>query len=98
MDNETFAELCASVREMTEVARGDQEPHRRVILEPTRVTQTRQAMALSQQQFARLMGVSLRTLQNWEQGHREPTGPAKMLLKVARHRPDALMNVAKEPD
>ena len=48
---------------------------------------------LSQQDFADLLGVSMRTLQDWEQGRREPTGAAKTLLKVATTHPKILLNL-----
>ena len=49
---------------------------------------------LSQQDFANLLGVSMRTLQDWEQGRREPTGAAKTLLKVATTHPKILLSLA----
>jgi len=52
--------------------------------------QARARVGLSQQEFATLLGVSARTLQDWEQGRREPTGAAKTLLKVAVAHPDVL--------
>lgn len=54
----------------------------------------REKMALSQAEFAKMLGVSLRTLQDWEQGRRTPSGAAKTLLKVAEHHPDILRNLA----
>lgn len=54
----------------------------------------REQMGLSRTQFSRLIGVSTRTLEGWEQGRREPTGPAKMLLKVAQKHPDIVREVA----
>jgi len=50
----------------------------------------RESMDLSQSAFAAMLGVSLRTLQDWEQGRRKPSGPALSLLKVAAKRPDAI--------
>jgi putative transcriptional regulator len=52
--------------------------------------EARARMGLSQQDFALLLGVSARTLQDWEQGRREPTGAAKMLLRVAVSYPEVL--------
>jgi putative transcriptional regulator len=49
---------------------------------------------LSQSKFAALLGISQDTLQNWEQGGREPTGPAKVLLKIASKHPHVLLEVA----
>ena len=48
---------------------------------------------LSQQDFSNLLGVSMRTLQDWEQGRREPTGAAKTLLRVATTHPEILLNL-----
>jgi putative transcriptional regulator len=47
---------------------------------------------LSQSKFAKLLGISTSTLQNWEQGRRKPEGPAKILLNVAAKYPDAVLN------
>jgi putative transcriptional regulator len=50
---------------------------------------------LSQAKFAALLGISVVTLQNWEQGRRQPEGPAKVLLRVAATHPDVLLSVTK---
>jgi putative transcriptional regulator len=55
---------------------------------------TRMRSALSQSQFAKLLGVSVRTLQDWEQGRKQPSGAAKTLLKVADKHPDVLRELA----
>jgi len=52
--------------------------------------EARASIGMSQQEFAQLLGVSARTLQDWEQGRREPTGAARMLLKVAVKHPKVL--------
>jgi putative transcriptional regulator len=52
--------------------------------------QARRRLGLSQSQFAGMLGVSVRTFQDWEQGRREPSGAAKTLLRVAAIRPDAV--------
>lgn len=54
----------------------------------------RTAAGLSQAQFAALIGVSARTLQEWEQGRRQPSGAAMTLLKVAERHPDVLRELA----
>ncbi len=54
---------------------------------------TREKMGLSQSAFAGLLGVSLRTLQDWEQGRRQPTGAARSLLLVAQARPEVLRDI-----
>ena len=56
--------------------------------------EARMRIGLSQQEFAELLGVSPRTIQDWEQGRREPTGAARMLLKVAVKHPGVLRKMA----
>lgn len=58
------------------------------------VSRIRERIGLSQSQFAKLMGVSVRTLQDWEQGRRTPSGPARTLLMVAERNPKALLAAA----
>lgn len=65
----------------------------RVVTVPS-VTSIRERTGLSQAQFAALLGVSVRTLQEWEQGRRAPSGAARTLLLVAAKNPQALLEVA----
>jgi putative transcriptional regulator len=58
--------------------------------------ENRERQGLTQEKLAAIMGVSVRTLQGWEQGRREPTGPAKALLLIARRRPDVLREIFAE--
>lgn len=58
------------------------------------VVEARHALGLSQTRFAGLLGVSVDTLQNWEQGRRRPTGAACVLLRIAAKNPDAVLAVA----
>jgi len=58
------------------------------------IAETRARVGLSQSEFARLLGVSVRTLQEWEQGRRIPSGPARTLLTIAHKNPKALLEVA----
>ena len=67
----------------------------RVIESP--IAKARIVSRLSQSQFAALMGVSLRTLQEWEQGRRNPSGAAKTLLRVAQTHPEVLRELAAVP-
>lgn len=65
---------------------------KRTIVElPSDVKSIRKKMGLSQSAFAGLLGVSVRTLQEWEQGRRNPKGPAQALLRVADQHPEALL-------
>lgn len=82
-------QLLQSVREMKAGLRG-----RVHTPEVSSVVEARLLSGLSQAAFAALMGVSVRTLQDWEQGRREPSGAAKTLLKVARLHPDVLKELA----
>jgi putative transcriptional regulator len=82
-------QLLQAVREMKAGARG------RVHLpEASSIVEARLTSGLSQASFAALMGVSVRTLQDWEQGRREPSGAAKTLIKVARLHPEILQELA----
>lgn len=58
------------------------------------VTAARLKSGLSQSDFARLLSVSIRTLQDWEQGRRQPSGAAKTLITIAERRPDVLKEIA----
>lgn len=79
-------ELLKSVRQMT-AGKG------RVVLSP--VISARKKSGLSQAEFAKLLGVSVRTLQEWEQGRRQPSGAAKTLISIAERRPEVLKEVAE---
>lgn len=72
---------------LREIKRGEMG---RVMVYPP-VAETRARVGLSQSEFARLLGVSVRTLQEWEQGRRAPSGPARMLLAIAHKNPRALL-------
>lgn len=93
MDERMFAELEASLREGIAILRGEKEPSRTFQLDAPDIKAIRENMSLTQQQFAALLGISLRTLQNWEQGRRSPEGPARVLLQVAAKHPQALLDV-----
>lgn len=79
------AELLKSVRQM-KAGKG------RVVLSP--VISARKKSGMSQAEFASLLGVSVRTLQEWEQGCRQPSGAAKTLIGIAERRPEVLREAA----
>lgn len=83
------AELLTSVREMKAGIRA--RAHRPEISE---IARARLISGLSQTAFAALLGVSVRTLQDWEQGRREPSGAAKTLFRVAERHPEILQELA----
>lgn len=85
------ANLLEAVRDM-KAGRAEREQR----IELSDVAQARLQSGLTQAQFAKLMGVSVRTLQEWEQGRRSPTGAAKTLLRVARNHPDVLLEIASD--
>ena len=60
---------------------------------PTDIVKVRKELQLSQAAFSSLMGVSVRTLQEWEQGRRRPTGPACSLLRIAAKHPEAFIDI-----
>lgn len=63
-------------------------------VEVSAATEARNRVGMSQAEFARLLGVSVRTLQDWEQGRREPSGAAKTLLRIATQNPEAVKAAA----
>jgi len=65
----------------------------RQLKDPSPSKTIREKLSLSQDAFASLMGVSTRTIQDWEQGRREPQGPAKSLLRVAEQHPEVFVDL-----
>ena len=82
MKNDMFDELLAGVQEMDEIVQGKKAATRVTEFPEPEVKVIREKVGLSQNRFALLIGVSKRTLENWEQGRRHPTGPAKALLRI----------------
>lgn len=97
MKEELFEELMESLREGSKILRGETAPSRSFVVEPIDVKGIREGYSLSQSQFASLLGISVKTLQNWEQGRRMPDGPARVLLHVAAKHPEAVWDVVR-PD
>jgi putative transcriptional regulator len=95
MKEELFAELVESVREAGAIMRGEQRPSRTFVVPEPDVKSIREQYKLSQRQFASLLGISIKTLQNWEQGRRTPRGPARVLLQVAAKHPEAVWDVVR---
>jgi putative transcriptional regulator len=93
---ELFQELLESVREGGAILRGEKAPARAYTVVDPNVAEVREKYGLSQSKFADLLGISVRTLQNWEQGRRTPDGPARVLLRVAARHPEAVLDVVRE--
>ena len=87
MTRQMFEELLGSVREAGAILRGKQRPSRRTVIGSSGVRIIRERTSLSQSEFAQLIGVSVKTLQNWEQDRRRPAGPAAALLSILEHDP-----------
>ncbi|HZE90299.1 MAG TPA: NadS family protein [Rhizobacter sp.] len=91
MDKTLFNDLVQSLKEAKTLARGKTPGGRHAALPATDVQAVRERTGLSQSEFARLMRVSTRTLQNWEQHRRQPTGPAAALLKMVASAPEVVL-------
>ena len=90
MKKEPFSELVESVRQGGAILRGKAKPSRAFEVAAPDVKRIRAQYQLSQNEFAALLGISVATLRNWEQGRRAPEGPARILLQVAAKHPDAV--------
>lgn len=87
MKKALFEELVTSVGQATRIQRGEARPSREYVLKADDVQAIRTKLGKSQAEFSRMIGVSVDTLQNWEQGRRRPVGPARALLVVAARAP-----------
>jgi putative transcriptional regulator len=90
MKDEAFAQLVKSIKQASEIQRGELQPSRVFEFSPLDVKAIRAKLQKSQSEFAQMIGVSVATLQNWEQGRRKPEGPARALLQVALYDPEAV--------
>jgi putative transcriptional regulator len=102
MRKDLFDHLVESVKEMKAIQAGRRKPSRVTRAEDVLNDETPDVAALrahfklSQAKFAALLGISVDTLQNWEQHRRQPEGPAKVLLRVAAAHPEALLSVTQQ--
>lgn len=95
MNDELFNELMESVREGGATLRGEIASSRTFTIDAPDIGQIRKGFSLSQSEFAAMLGISVKTLQNWEQGRRTPPGPVRVLLQVAERHPDAGRDVVR---
>jgi putative transcriptional regulator len=97
MKDGAFEELLESVRQAGKIRRGRAKPSRVSTFKPAEVKKVRAALGQSQTEFALMIGVSVGTLRNWEQGRRTPDGPALALLRVAARNPKAVVAALHGP-
>jgi putative transcriptional regulator len=95
MKDESFQELRDSVNQAGAILRREREPSRSFAFEDPDVRGIRAHFGLTQERFARLIGISVGTLRNWEQGRRRPEGAARVLLQVAARHPEAVMDALR---
>jgi putative transcriptional regulator len=91
MKNDDFKDLVKSVRQAGKIRRKKMRPSRVFKYKPADIKKIREQLGKSQTEFALMIGVSVATLRNWEQGRRVPDGPARALLMIAAKRPDAVV-------
>ena len=91
MKKELFAELVESIEEAGQIRKGLVTPSRVFRYRPVDIKRIRNRLHVSQSKFSLMIGVSKSTLQNWEQGRRQPDGPAKALLRVVDKQPQAVL-------
>ena len=92
MKTENFNKLVASIKEAGEIKAGRKASSRIHEIKSPEIRSIREKLKVSQNEFALMIGVSVRTLQNWEQGRRKPEGPAKALLRIASRNPSAVLD------
>lgn len=88
MKTEDFNLLLDSIKEAGEIKRGEKLPSRKFVLTPPDIVSIRKETGVTQEVFAAMIGVSVYTLRNWEQGRRKPEGPALALLTIASKDPN----------
>jgi putative transcriptional regulator len=93
-----FDQLLANVRQASVRARGTRHTAGADEINALTVKRLRGWTRLSQPEFARLLGVELGTLRNWEQGRREPTGPARALLRAICNDPENVLRALRGTD
>lgn len=88
MNHFNFEELLESIKEAGQIKRGERRASRTFKFTPLDIKKIREKIGLSQLQFSKLIRVSIKTLQNWEQGRRKPQGPAFALLTILKNDPE----------
>ena len=100
MDNNLFDDLVASIKEAGAIKRNELKASRVTELELPDIKEVREKTGLTQAEFAARLHISARTLQNWEQGRRYPTGPAATLIRLLDAPPilTEILKIIKNPD
>lgn len=92
MKDQLFEELLDSVQQGEAILKNKKKPSGTFDFENPDVQVIRKSYGLSQNKFAKLLGISVSTLRNWEQGRRKPEGPARVLLLVASKHPEVILD------
>lgn len=92
MKDKLFNELLDSIKQGGKIVRGEMKPSRVLEFDKTDIQSIRKKYGLSQEKFSKMLGISVGTLRNWEQGRRKPEGPARILLRVAEKHPEAILD------
>ena len=95
MKDTDFRDLVTSIRQAGLIKKGKMQPSRVFEFKPADVKKIRDKLGKSQTDFAMMIGVSVATLRNWEQGRRKPEGPARALLKLVEAMPDDVAKVLR---
>ena len=96
MDKKLFAKLAESMEQMGEITRGEREPSRITRMQIDDVREIRKASRLSQTKFADLLGISVHTLRNYEQGRRAPQGPTQALFRAIKNDPEHVIAALRQ--
>jgi putative transcriptional regulator len=96
MKDEEFNELIKSIQEAGSIRRGEKKAARVFHMDTPDVKKIRETLNLTQNDFSALLGISVRTLQNWEQKRREPAGAARVLLELAAKHPQEVLETVHQ--
>ena len=91
MKTALFNDLLLSIEQAREIADGARKPSRYFKVTPIDIQKIRKSLKFSQSQFASVIGISVATLRNWEQGRTAPEGPARVLIKAISNNPKAVI-------
>lgn len=91
MKKQDFENLLEGIKQVGQIQRGEIPPGRSFKFSPVNIKRIRAKLSKTQVEFALMIGVSVATLRNWEQGRRTPEGPAQILLKVVEKNPQAVI-------